>query len=182
MTILTTIDPASAEPKAKALLDGVQKKLGVTPNMMRVMAANPTVLDAYLGFSGTLMTGLLGVKLHEQIALAVSEANSCDYCLAAHSLLGKGAGLTESDIAQARTGTPSDPRQAAAIALARRLVESRGRASPADIAEARAAALGDAEIIEIIAAVALNVFTNYLNLGAATDVDFPPAAKLARTA
>ena len=78
MTLLTTIDPVFAEPKAKALLDGVQKKLGVTPNMMRVMASNPSVLGAYLGFAGALGGGQLGAKLHEQIALAVAQANGCD--------------------------------------------------------------------------------------------------------
>lgn len=182
MTILTTIDPVSAEPKAKALLDGVQKKLGVTPNMMKVMATNPSVLSAYLGFAGTLAGGLLGNRLHEEIALAVAQANGCDYCLAAHSLLGSGAGLSEADIAIARAGTSSDPRTAGAIALARRLVQTRGRATATDVAHARAASLNDAEILEIIAAVALNVFTNYLNLTADTDIDFPPAAKLAQAA
>ncbi|MFA6266444.1 MAG: carboxymuconolactone decarboxylase family protein [Pseudolabrys sp.] len=182
MTILTTIDPASAKPAAKVLLDAVQKKLGVTPNMMRVMAANPSVLGAYLGFAGALGGGTLGAKLHEQIALAVAQANGCDYCLAAHSLIGKGAGLDAEQIATARVGTPSDPRTAAVLTLARRLVQTRGRATASDIAQARAASISDAEILEVIAAVALNVFTNYLNLTADTDIDFPPAAKLAQAA
>jgi uncharacterized peroxidase-related enzyme len=166
MTILTTVDPATAEPKAKALLDGVKKKLGVTPNMMRVLAVNPTVLGAYLGFSGALAGGHLGAKLHEQIALAVAEANGCDYCLAA------------ADIVAARRGTSGDARASAVLAFARKLVAKRGHASPDDVAQARAASLGDADIVEIIAAVALNVFTNYLNSAADTDVDFPPAEKL----
>ena len=178
MTILTTIDPATAEPKAKALLDGVQKKLGVTPNMMRVLAVNPTVLGAYLGFSGALAGGRLGAKLHEQIALAVAEANGCNYCLAAHTLLGKSAGLAASDILAARRGTSPDARASAASAFARQLVAAHGRVSTDDIAQARAASLSDADIVEIVASVAINVFTNYLNLAADTDVDFPPAAKL----
>lgn len=182
MTRISPIDPASAPPAAKTLLDAVQKKLGATPNMMRVMATNPSVLGAYLGFAGALSGGLLGAKLHEQIALAVAQANGCDYCLAAHSLLGKGAGLSVADIAAARAGTPSDPRTAGIVALARRLVETRGRATVADIAAAHTAAISDAEILEVIASVALNVFTNYLNLTADTDIDFPPAAKLAQAA
>ena len=178
MTILTTVDPATAEPKAKALLDGVQKKLGVTPNMMRVLAVNPTVLGAYLGFSGALAGGRLGAKLHEQIALAVAEANGCDYCLAAHTRLGKGAGLAAADIVAARRGTSADARASAVLAFARKLVAEHGHVSPDDVAQARAASLGDADIVEIIASVALNVFTNYLNSAADTDVDFPPAEKL----
>lgn len=98
MSLIPAIDPTSAEPVAKTLLDGVQKKLGATPNMMRVMAANPSVLGAYLGFAGALSGAHLGAKMHEQIALAVAQANGCDYCLAAHSLLGQGTGLSAADI------------------------------------------------------------------------------------
>jgi uncharacterized peroxidase-related enzyme len=182
MTILTTIDPATAEPKAKALLEGVQKKLGVTPNLMRVLASNPAVLGAYLGFGGALTGGGLGAKLHEQIALAVAEANGCNYCLAAHTLLGKGAGLTSSDILAARAGEASDPRSAAALALARKLVERRGAVGADDIAAARAGSLSDADIVEIVASVAINVLTNYVNIAADTDIDFPPVDKLQRAA
>jgi uncharacterized peroxidase-related enzyme len=182
MTILTTIDPATAEPKAKALLEGVQKKLGVTPNLMRVLASNPAVLGAYLGFGGALAGGGLGAKLHEQIALAVAEANGCNYCLAAHTLLGKGAGLTSSDILAARAGEASDPRSAAALALARKLVERRGAVGADDIAAARAGSLSDADIVEIVASVAINVLTNYVNIAADTDIDFPPVDKLQRAA
>ena len=112
MTILTRIDPATAEPKAKALLDGIHKKLGVTPNMMKVLANNPTVLGAYLGFAGALSGAGLGSKLHEQIALMVAETNGCNYCLAAHTLLGQNVGLTAIDILAARSGTRLTPAMA----------------------------------------------------------------------
>lgn len=182
MSILPAIDPALAEPKAKTLLDGVQKKLGVTPNLMRVLAVNPSVLGAYLGFSGALAGGKLGAKLHEQIALAVAEQNGCDYCLAAHSLIGKGAGLSVNDILSARAGGATDPRAQATLNFARKLVANRGAVSRNDIEAARGASLGDAEIVEIIAAVALNVFTNYVNIAADTDIDFPPVEKLQQAA
>ena len=181
MSLLPAIDPANAEPKAKALLDGVQKKLGVTPNMMRVLAVNPSVLGAYLGFSGALAGGKLGAKLHEQIALAVAEANGCDYCLAAHSVLGKGAGLSASDILSARVAEATDARAGAALGFARNLVANRGAVSR-DAVEAARTSLGDAEILEVIAAVALNIFTNYLNIAGGTDIDFPLAEKLRQAA
>ena len=166
MSVLTTIDSATVEPKAKALLDGVQKKLGMTPNMMRVLAVNPTVLGAYLGFAGALAGGRLGAKLHEQIALAVAEANGCNYCLAAHTLLAKGAGVAPADILAARRGSSSDARAAATLALARKLVAQHGHVSPEDVVEARTASLSDADIVEVVASVAINVFTNYLNIAA----------------
>ena len=182
MTVLTVIDPTTAEPKAKTLLEGVQKKLGVTPNMMRVLANNPTVLGAYLGFAGALGNGQLGAKLHEQIALTVAEANGCNYCLAAHTLLGKGAGLAADDVFAARSGRATDGRAAGALALAQNLVAKQGRVAPNDIAQARAKGLDDADIVEVVAAVALNVFTNYLNLAADTDIDFPPVEPLSHAA
>lgn len=182
MTILTLIDPATAEPRAKALLDGVHRKLGVTPNMMKVLASNPAVLGAYLGFSGGLAGGRLGAKLHEQIALAVAQANGCDYCLAAHSLLGTAAGLDAGDILRARAGRASDARATAALHFAQKLITQRGRIGRDGIEAARAAALDDADLVEIIAAVALNLFTNYLNIAAATDIDFPPVPALAGAA
>ena len=116
------------------------------------------------------------------VTRAVAEANGCNYCLAAHTLLGKGAGLGSSDILAARTGEADNPRAGAALALARKLVERRGAVRADDIAAARAASLSDADIVEVVASVAINVFTNYVNIAADTDIDFPPAEKLPRAA
>jgi len=182
MTTLSMIDPATAEPRAKALLGGVQKKFGTIPNLMRVLAGNPAALGAYLNFSGALAGGKLGAKLHEQIALTVAEANGCDYCLAAHTQLGKRVGLGAMDILSARVGTSSDERVTAALAFVRKLVACQGRVSPDDIAQAKAAGLDDAEVVEIVAVVAISLFTNYLSLAASPEVDFPPVKKLAGAA
>jgi uncharacterized peroxidase-related enzyme len=175
------VDPTTAEPKAKALLSGVEKRLGMTPNAMRVLAVNPMVLGAYLNFSGALSAGRLGKKVYEQIALTVAEASGCDYCLAAHAMIGKRVGLAAMDVLAARVGTASNERTMAALTFARKLVAHLGRVPPDDIEEARAT-LDDAEIVEIIAMVAVNLFTNYLNLAADTEIDFPPVAKLAGAA
>jgi uncharacterized peroxidase-related enzyme len=176
MTRLTPIDPA-APSAAKPLLDAVHRKLGVVPNMMRVLAANPAVLSAYLGFSDAVTHAGLGIKLHEQIALAVAEANGCDYCLAAHAALGKLAGLPQAALLSARKGEADDARASAVLTLARRLVDTRGDVPETQLAEARAV-LTDGEIVEVIASVALNVFTNYLNIAVDTDIDFPRVADL----
>ncbi len=182
MTLFATVDPAHAEPQAKVLLDAVNKKLGVVPNMMRVLASNPVVLGAYLGFAGALGSGGLGAQLHAQIALTVAEANGCAYCLAAHSVLGQGAGLAPADILGARNARGSNVRSSAALKFARSVVAQRGRVSVTELAQARESALSDADLIEIIAAVAINQFTNYVNLTADTTVDFPPVEKLVNVA
>ena len=180
MSRIPQINPESATGKAKELLDAVKTKLGLVPNMTRAMANAPAVLDGYLSLSGALSKGSsLTAKHREQIALAVGQANDCDYCLAAHSTIGKMVGLTTEQILDSRRGTAVDPKSEAVIKFARRLVDVRGRVSNLDLAEARTAGLNDAAIAEIVANTALNIFTNYFNHVAETDIDFPKAEPLA---
>jgi uncharacterized peroxidase-related enzyme len=173
MSRIQTVNPAQASGKAKELLDAVKAKLGMTPNLMRVMANSPAVLDAYLKFSGALGGGDLSAKTREQIALAVAQANSCDYCLSAHSAIGKMVGLTTDQILESRRGESSDPKTSAVIRFANQLVDARGLVSNADLDAARGAGLDDGAIAEIVANVALNIFTNYFNHVAETEIDFP---------
>ena len=153
--------------------DAIQKQLGVVPNMMRTMAQSPAVLEGYLGFGAALRRGRLPVGLQEQIALAVAETNSCDYCLSAHTALGRGAGLSNDELAASREARATDRKAAAALQFARVVVDRRGDVRDLDLAAVRAAGYSDGEIAEIIAHVALNVFTNYFNRAAQTDIDFP---------
>ncbi|MEE8272683.1 MAG: carboxymuconolactone decarboxylase family protein [Alphaproteobacteria bacterium] len=173
MPRLTALDPAAAEGKAKTLLDGVQKALGVAPNLMRTLAHSPAALDAYLSFGKALGAGRLGRKLGEQIALAVAGVNGCDYCASAHTLMAKGAGVAEDELARNLGGWSSDPKVAAALAFAVQVTATRGFVSDDDIRQIRDAGYGDGEIAEIVGAVALNTFSNYFNHIAETEVDFP---------
>jgi AhpD family alkylhydroperoxidase len=146
---------------------------------MRTMATSPVVLEGYLGFTGALANGRLSPLIRAQVALAVAEANRCDYCLSAHTVLGKQAGLSEDAIVAAREGQADDPKAKAAVQLARLIVSRRGQVSDAEVANARRAGLSEGELAEIVAAVAINIFTNYLNLVASTEIDFPLAQPLA---
>lgn len=175
MSRLHQIAPEVATGKAKELLDAVKGKLGLVPNMTRAMANAPAVLDGYLSLSGALGKGSLPAKTREQIALAVGQANGCDYCLAAHSAIGKMVGLTADQILDSRRGTSVDSKNDAIIRFARQVVEKQGRVTDADLADARIAGLDDAAVAEIVANVALNIFTNYFNHVAETDIDFPKA-------
>jgi uncharacterized peroxidase-related enzyme len=178
MSRLTQIAPETAGDRARGLLDAVKNKLGLVPNMMRAMANSPAVLDGYLQLSGALGKGRLPARLREQIALAVAQANGCDYCLAAHSAIGKMVGLTAEQIHDSRLGTAIDPKADALIRFAVKVVQTRGRVSDADLDEVRAAGFDDGAIAEVVAQVALDVFTNYFNTVAATDLDFPEAPAL----
>lgn len=179
MTRIQAVELASATGKAKELLDAVHSKMGMVPNMTRAMANAPAVLDAYLGFSGALSKGTLPAKLREQIALTVSQRNACNYCLSAHSAIGKIVGLSQEQIADSRHGTAIDSASNAVLHFAGQLVENQGRVNDEDVASLRSAGFDDAGIAEIVAHVALNIFTNYFNNVAEPVIDFPKAAPLA---
>jgi len=173
MARLNTVDPTHAEGKAKSLLDTVKTKMGMVPNLMKVMANSPAVLEGYLGVSGPLAGGALSPKLKQLLALTVGQANGCDYCLSAHTLIAKNVGLTEEQIRAGRQGTSADPKTAAALEFARGVVRQRGKITADDLAAVRKVGYTDGEIAEIVAHVALNIFTNYLNNVADTEIDFP---------
>jgi uncharacterized peroxidase-related enzyme len=177
MQRITAIDPQAATGTAKALLDGVQHKLGFVPNLMSTLAVSPATLDAYLSFGDRLGHGILSPKLREQLAVTVAYSNSCQYCLAAHTAIGGLLGLTPAQQEAAYTADSTDPRTAAALQFAQELVQNQGHVSDEEVAKVREAGYGDAEIAEIVGHVALNVFTNYFNTVAQTDVDFPKTGK-----
>ena len=162
--------PAAAQPPLQA----VKKQLGVVPNLFRLLGTSPAALEGYLGLNSALGKGALDAPTRERIALAVAEVNGCDYCLSAHSYLGKNlAKLSEMEIAANRRGTSTDPKADAAVRFAVGLVNSRGHATDADLTAVRQAGYSDAEIIEIVLHVALNTLTNYINEVAETEIDFP---------
>ena len=173
MSRLKPIDPATATGQTKNLLDTVKTKMGLVPNMTKVMANAPAVLEGYLGLSGALSAGLLDAKTREQLALVVAEDNHCNYCLSAHSAIGKMVGLSEPQILASREGHGINDRSTAALLFARQVLDSKGQVTDSQLEAVRSAAFSDGEIAEIIAHVALNVLTNYFNNATQVDIDFP---------
>lgn len=171
MSRLKTVDPSTATGKAKELLDAVKGKLGLVPNMTRAMATSPVVLESYLNFSGALAGGLLDAKTREKLALLTAQENSCDYCLSAHTAIGKM--LKHEEIVASRQGNGNSPKTTAALTFAKQVLDTKGQISEDELAVVRNAGFSDGEIAEIIAHVALNVFTNYFNIAAGVDIDFP---------
>lgn len=173
MTRIAPIPLTDATGETKTLLDGVKAKLGMVPNLYATLAKAPAALAGLLQLTGTLAGGGLGRASAERIALAVGQSNACDYCVSAHTLLGKHAGLSETDMRNARAGKADAAREAAVLAFAEAVVAKRGQVSDAELATARAAGLTEADILEIVGHVALNIFTNYVNNVAQTTIDFP---------
>ncbi|MCI0428090.1 MAG: hypothetical protein L0Z46_08755 [Nitrospiraceae bacterium] len=178
MPRLQALDPKHVTGTAKDLLDGIQAKLGFAPNLARTMANSPAVLEAYVGSSAALTKGVLGSRLRVQIALTVAEATCDAYCLAASTAFGKLAGLSEEAILDSRRGQSPDSREEATLHFARKLVARQGRVSDEDLTRLRRIGYGDGDIAEIVANVALNIFTSYFNHVAGTHVDFPGAPEL----
>ncbi len=162
--------------RSKPLLAGVQKALGMTPNLMATLAHSPAALQSYLGFGQALGSASLSAKIREQIAIAVAGENSCGYCASAHTLLAKGAGVDAEEAARNLRGESVDPRTAAALEFARTIVKKRGHISDEALRDVRSAGYSEAEVVEIIATVAVNIFTNYFNHIAQTEIDFPVVA------
>lgn len=173
MNRVLQVDPGQATGKTKELFGVVEGKFHKVPNAIRVMGNSSAALEGYLGLSGALSKGVLPQKLREQLALNIGEINGCNYCLSAHTLSGRAAGLSNEDLIAARRSTAIDPKSDAALKLARSITLQHGQIADADLQAARGAGLSDAEIVEIVFNVALNTMTNYLNNVAETVVDFP---------
>ena len=181
MSRITLIAPTEATGSVEQSFAEIKSAFGVVPNMFRAVGNSPAALASMWGSFAALGGGRLGAKLGEQIAVAIADRNNCQYCLAAHTGLGKRAGATAEEMAEAQAGRAADPRTAAALRFALSLVERRGGVESDDVKALVAAGFDDGEIVEIIAHVALNLFTNYVNVALDVPVDFP-SVKLTRAA
>ncbi len=175
MSNLSTPKTIDASPTAsQPLLEAIKKQLGLVPNMYRLIGNSPAALEAYLGLSHGLDKGEIDLQTRERIALTVAKLNQCDYCLSAHTYVGKNlAKLDDAELVANRRGTSSDPKAAAALRFASRVVEERGGVSPGDVKAVKLAGFTDSQVIEIVLHVALNTLTNYVNKVGETEIDFP---------
>ena len=172
MQRISALDPQTAEGKSRLLFDLAEKKLGMVPNMMRIMGNSPAVLNGYLLFCDALGQGSIGGKLSEQIALTVANKNGSEYCITAHTFITANIfGLDPDTILLARQGKSSNKKTQAALTFSIELIER--RVSDESIEALRSEGYGDGEIMEIIAHTAFNMFTNFVNVAAQAKIDFP---------
>ena len=174
---MNQISPDEAPENVNAAYELVRAKLGRVPNMYQVMANSPAVLLAYVQLQSALAEGRLSKKIAESIALAAAEKNGCEYCLSAHDFLGRKVGLSSDDIFNARSFNSPDPRLQEALTFSRKLLSADDRPGEEDLIALRAAGYSDGEVLEIIAHVVRNTFTNYINLVAGTKVDWAAIVK-----
>lgn len=176
MNRIEMVKPESASGERKEILAQIQKTFGTVPNMFKVIGNSPAALKMMWAGFGALGAGKIGAQLGEQIAVAVANVNRCEYCLAAHTALGKGAGLSAETMSQAQAGQSNDARTQAALTFAIKLVKERAHVSENDIKTLHQAGFDDEEIAELLAHVALSLFTNYTNVAFDVPVDFQKVA------
>jgi uncharacterized peroxidase-related enzyme len=181
MTKIQKISPEVASEAAKITFEMVSKKLGRVPNMYQVMANSPAVLEAYVKFNGALSMGVLGNKMAELIALATAESNACSYCLSAHSFLGSKVGLSEEQMLEGRMFHSQDEKMNIGLLFAKKMIENPKEISSLDIEPLRRIGYTDGDILEIVANVIRNIFTNYINIISETEVDWPIIVKSLNT-
>ena len=172
-TRIETLNPETTTGKSKELFDAVQNKLGFIPNLIKVFGNSPATLQSYLSLGELTASGNFSNKFREQLALAIAEENSCNYCLSAHTTIGKMNGLTIEETEQSRQGIAADPKTQAGLQFAQIVTKNRGQVSTEAIQRVKNAGYNDGDILEIILNVVSNTLTNYVNHIAETEVDFP---------
>lgn len=173
MSRLTVINQETANPEQKALLDAVHEKLGMVPNFLKVFASSPAALRAFLGLHSIASEGSLDAATRERIALAVAQQNECQYCVSAHTAIGRKAGLDGAEIEANRAGSSHDAKAAVAVKFANALVEHSGNVTAEELLEVREAGYSDADIVEVITHVGMNMLTNIIGKASQVEIDFP---------
>lgn len=173
MARINVVTHESANADQKALFDAIQSQLGIVPNFLKVFANSPDALKAFLGLHGIANAGSLDPLTRERIALALAQQNECQYCLSAHTAIARNAGLNGAEMEANRAGTSHDAKAAAAVKFARALVDHTGAVTSAELSDVRAAGYSDADIVEIITHVGMNMLTNLLGKASHVEIDFP---------
>jgi AhpD family alkylhydroperoxidase len=142
--------------------------------MTKAMATSPALLRGYLALSAALANGAIPAGVRERLAIATAEANRCEYWLSAHTYLAaNSADVDLIELERARHVESADPHTAALLALSDAVLRGRGTVGDETVQAARDAGVTDTEISEVVGHIALNVLTNYFNLLAGTDNDWP---------
>lgn len=173
MSRINLVTAATANEEQQALLTAIQNKLGMVPNFLKVFANSPAALRAFLGLHGIANEGSLDSQTRERIALTVAQKNSCEYCVSAHTAIGRGTGLSDEEMTAARAGSSADTKAAVAVRFARSVVEHQGEITTAELIEMRDAGFSESDIVEVITHVGMNILTNMIGKASRLEIDFP---------
>ncbi len=177
-TQVLPVQENKAEPQVKELYKAIEGKMHMLPNIFKNMGNSAVALKGFLDLNEAAGMTSLSPQLREKIALAVGQANSCQYCLSAHTMLAKVNGIPEMEIMQARKGMATSPKEKAILSFVKSVVDKKAHIDKNELTSLKSAGVSDKEIVEIILVVMVNMFTNYFNLVTGTQVDFPAAPSL----
>lgn len=178
MKKLKALNPDQVNETTQEVFAAIEQKVGMLPNLYATMANSPNLLQGFLAFEAILKEGDFSSKENEAIALAVSQENNCNYCLSAHSTIGKMVGYTDEEVIDIRKGTTSDSKLNALLTLTRELTEKRGKASNEAIEAFLSAGYTHKAFAELIGMVAIRSITNYIFSNGDFEIDFPRAIEL----
>lgn len=182
MTRIPTVEPANAPAPVVAKYDIAKSALGALPNLVKTYGNSDALLGAFLGLYAATGETAFSAADRERIALAVSQVNGCDYCLAIHSAVGRKLGLEKAEIDSARRGSAPEARIDVALRFARSVAENRGKVTDAEVSSLGVAGYSNRDIVDLVGIVALNFLNNLMNNVAETEIEFPRAAPLAAAA
>lgn len=168
-----TIDQVSADNQV--LFEQMKKRYGKVPNLYATMGYSDHALKAFLDLDGTISRGAFNGKQREAVALAVSQLNHCEYCLAGHTLAAQKNGLSLEETIEIRKGHSADPKINAVVQLARAMAENKGHANEAILQQFYDAGFDEAALMDLVGLIAVRVFTNYVFAATKIPVDFPGA-------
>lgn len=171
-----SLNTEQAPAASQAILTQINQAFGGVPNMFKAVSNSPAALKSMWGSFGALGAGTLGPQLGELIAVAIANRNKCEYCLAAHTVLGAQAGASAEQLAEAQVGQAQDAKTAAVLNFVLKVVDKAAQIDTADVESLRAQGFADEQIVEILAHIALNIYTNYINVAFDVPVDFPHIA------
>jgi len=172
-TRIKTLNPETTTGQSKALFNTVKSKIGMVPNLLKVMGNSPATLETYLALGQLSEKGNFNAKFREQLALAIAEANGCNYCLSAHSFIGAKQGLSDEEIEKNRLGLSADAKIQEALQFAQKVTKNKGLVNNDDLKTFKAAGYTDEDVLEVVLNVVSNTLTNYINHIAETEIDFP---------
>ena len=173
MYLVKPLSYREATGKVKMMLEAVENEMGLVPNFFNTIANSPAAMEVYLSTSETLHGGVLPRKTQEKIAIAIASHNNCDYCLAAHTAIGRSLGIPDDELRSAQSGLSMDFKERAILEIAIELNAHHGHPGGEVLQKARTFGITVDELFEIAANVTLNILSNTVNGMAYTELDFP---------
>jgi len=162
MTMFPVNTIESAPEGSKSAMQQLQSAFGMIPNLIGAMSTSPVLINSLVGLFGTVHGGSFSEAQVQIVLLTDAVTNASSWAVAFHSVLALKEGIDPVEVEAIREGRlPKDSKFAALSALAKTMIEKRGRLNDQDVERFLAAGFDKEHLLEVIAAVAASTITNY---------------------